>query len=264
MTSRTASVVVIGGAPSAAASPITSPGAASATSSCWSARRSAAAPRARPPGGIRAQFGTEPEIRFSPRGAARCSRPSSEEFEAIPASSGSAISSSSPSPRRPPGFESAHRAPAAPRRRRPRDHAQGGPGHRPALHVDDLSPPCGAAGRRRRAGRGDGRFRPAARAELGARIVEGVETTGSRWTGAACAGVTTSDGRDRRAGGRQRGAGPAAARVGRLAGARRCRCTRAAATSSTRSRFRRFPGPCRSLPTPGAGSTSARRCSSSS
>ena len=120
--------------------------------------------------------------------------------------------------RGPPGLRDAHRAPAPPGRRRPRDHAQGSAGHRPgAPRRRPRRRRVGAPGRRRGTRRGDGRLRPArARARRAHRRGRGDDGAPARVAAAsgACGPPTATIAAPVVV----NAAGPAAARVGRLAG----------------------------------------------
>lgn len=216
MTPRTASVVVIGG------------GAVGCSIAYHLARRGVrdvvvleretvgSGTTSKAAGGIRAQFGTEPEIRFSLEGQ-RVLETFKEEFGGEPGFQriGYLFLISSTEALR--GFETR----IALQRRLGVDVRVITPKEAqaivPALNVDDLvaavwGPQDGVAGPAEvTAG-----FARRAR-ELGARIVEGVETTGLTLDGGRVRGVTTSDGTIA-APVVVNAAGPAAARVGRLAG----------------------------------------------
>jgi len=216
MTPRTASVVVIGG------------GAVGCSIAYHLARRGVrdvvvleretvgSGTTSKAAGGIRAQFGTEPEIRFSLEGQ-RVLETFKEEFGGEPGFQriGYLFLVSSTEALR--GFETR----IALQRRLGVDVRVITPKEAqaivPALNVDDLvaavwGPQDGVAGPAEvTAG-----FARRAR-ELGARIVEGVETTGLTLDGGRVRGVTTSDGTIA-APVVVNAAGPAAARVGRLAG----------------------------------------------
>ena len=167
-------------------------------------------------GGIRAQFATETEIRFSLEGQ-RVLEPFKEEFGGDPGFQriGYLFLISDPEDLR--GFETRialqRRLGVDVRVITPKEaqaHRAGAPRRRP--HRRGVGPQDGVAGPAEvTAG-----FARRAR-ELGARILEGVETTGLTLESGRIRGVRTSDG-DIAAPVVVNAAGPAAARVGRLAG----------------------------------------------
>ena len=227
---------------SAAASPITWPGAARATSSCSSATRSARAPRAR------RRAASAPSSPPRPRSASR-SRPSGvferfeEEFGVDPGYRKIGYLFLISDPEDLARLRGADGAAAEARRRRAHDHAERGQGAR--ARAPRRRPDRRGVGPDRRHGRARPRSRTAsrgARASWARASSRASSVDGDRRRGRARRGVRHLAGHRRDAARRERGRPRGGAR--RPAGRRRrCPCIRGAATSSSPSRSPTFPGP---------------------